>query len=76
MIKGFAAVLVLMLPVLGRGEEEGLWTGRGGGYEIGNTILWQDGTTTRRIGNAWISNDGQTLYKVRNYWLETTPRSK
>ena len=50
--------------------------GRGGGYEIGNTILWQDGTTTRRIGNAWISNDGQTLYKVRNYWLETTPRSK
>ena len=76
MMKGIAAVLVLMLPALGRGEDEGLWAGRGGGYEIGNTILWQDGTTTRRIGNAWISNDGQTLYKVRNYWLETTPRSK
>jgi hypothetical protein len=47
---------------------------RGGGYEIGKSILWQDGTTTRRVGNAWISNDGQTLYKIRNYWLETTPR--
>ena len=23
-------------------EEEGVWTGRGGGYEIGNSILWQD----------------------------------
>ena len=55
-------------------DEEGLWAGRGGGYGIGNTILWQDGTTTRRIGNAWISNDGQTLYKIRNYWLETTLR--
>jgi hypothetical protein len=57
-------------------DEEGLWAGRGGGYEIGNSILWQDGTTTRRVGNAWISNDGQTLYKVRNYWLETTPKTK
>jgi len=56
-------------------DEEGLWAGRGGGYEIGNSILWQDGTTTRRVGDAWISNDGQTLYKIRNYWLETT-RSK
>ena len=55
-------------------EEEGVWAGRGGGYEIGNSILWQDGTTTRRVGNAWISNDSQTLYKVRNYWLETTSR--
>ena len=73
-MRGIAAVLVLMLPAMGRGEDEGLWAGRGGGYEIRNTILWQDGTTTRRIGNAWISNDGQTLYKVRNYWLETTPR--
>jgi len=73
-MKKMAGVLVLILPVLGHGEEEGLWAGRGGGYEIGNTILWQDGTTTRRVGNAWISNDGQTLYKVRNYWLETTPR--
>jgi hypothetical protein len=75
-MKKIAAVLVLILPALGRGEDEGIWAGRGGRYEIGNTILWQDGTTTRRIGNAWISNDGQTLYKVRNYWLETTPRSK
>ena len=56
-------------------DEEGLWAGRGGGYELGNSILWQDGTTTKRVGNAWISNDGQTLYKIRNYWLETT-RSK
>jgi hypothetical protein len=53
-----------------------VWAGRGGGYELGNSILWQDGTTTRRVGNAWISNDGQTLYKVRNYWLETTPKTK
>ena len=57
-------------------DEEGLWARRGGGYEIGNSILWQDGTTTRRVGNAWISNDGQTLYKIRNYWLETTPKTK
>ena len=56
-------------------DEEGLWAGRGGGYELGNSILRQDGTTTKRVGNAWISNDGQTLYKIRNYWLETT-RSK
>ena len=56
-------------------DEEGLWAGRGGGYELGNSILWQDGTTTKRVGNAWISNDGQTLYEIRNYWLETT-RSK
>lgn len=71
---------MVVMGVLGAGsvwgQEEGLWAGRGGGYEIGNTILWQDGTTTRRIGNAWVSNDGQTLYKIRNYWLETTPRSK
>jgi len=71
------ALLVLMA---GAGwtfaEEGGVWAGRGGGYEIGNSILWQDGTTTRRVGNAWISNDGQTLYKVRNYWLETTPKTK
>jgi len=71
------AVLLILMAGAGwaLGEvEEGPWTGGGGGYEIGNSILWQDGTTTRRVGNAWISNDGQTLYKVRNYWLETTPR--
>jgi len=71
--------VVFLILIAGAGcifaEEEGLWTGRGGGYELGNSILWQDGTTTRRVGNAWISNDGQTLYKIRNYWLETT-RSK
>ena len=71
---------ILLVLMVGSGcvlaEEEGLWAGRGGGYEIGNSILWQDGTTTRRVGNAWISNDGQTLYKVRNYWLETTPKTK
>ena len=70
--------MVLLILMAGAGcvfaEEEGLWARRGGGYEIGNSILWQDGTTTRRVGNAWISNDGQTLYKVRNYWLETTSR--
>ena len=70
--------VVLLILMAGSGcvfaEEDGLWAGRGGGYEIGNSILWQDGTTTRRVGNAWISNDGQTLYKVRNYWLQTTPR--
>ena len=70
---------VLLILMAGAGcvfaEEEGLWAGRGGGYELGNSILWQNGTTTRRVGNAWISNDGQTLYKIRNYWLETT-RSK
>ena len=63
-------------PVGSMAEEEGLRAGRGGGYELGNSILWQDGTTTRRVGNAWISNDGQTLYKIRNYWLETTPKTK
>ena len=72
-----AVILILMA---GAGcvfaEEEGVWAGRGGGYELGNSILWQDGTTTRRVGNAWISNDGQTLYKIRNYWLETTPKTK
>jgi hypothetical protein len=72
--------VVLLVLMVGAGyvfaEEEGLWAGRGGGYELGNSILWQDGTTTRRVGNAWISNDGQTLYKVRNYWLETTPKTK
>ncbi len=71
---------VLLILMAGGGcvfaEEAGLWGGRGGGYELGNSILWQDGTTTRRVGNAWISNDGQTLYKVRNYWLETTPKTK
>jgi hypothetical protein len=71
---------VLLILMAGAGcvfaEGEGLWAGRGGGYELGNSILWQDGTTTRRVGNAWISNDGQTLYKVRNYWLETTPKAK
>ena len=70
---------VLLILMAGAGcvfaEEEGVWAGRGGGYELGNSILWQDGTTTKRVGNAWISNDGQTLYKIRNYWLETT-RSK
>jgi hypothetical protein len=70
------AVLLILMAGAGWGfaDEAGLWAGRGGGYEIGNSILWQDGTTTRRVGNAWISNDGQTLYKVRNYWLETTQR--
>ena len=72
------AVLLILMAGAGcvTAEEEGLWAGRGGGYELGNSILWQDGTTTRRIGNAWISNDGQTLYKIRNYWLETTPKTK
>jgi len=70
------AVLLILMAGAGCvfGEEEGLWAGRGGGYELGNSILWQDGPTTRRVGSAWISNDGQTLYRVRNYWLETTPR--
>ena len=71
--------VVLLILMAGAGcvcaDREGLWAGRGGGYELGNSILWQDGTTTRRVGSAWISNDGQTLYKIRNYWLETT-RSK
>ena len=70
---------VLLILMAGAGcvfAEEGVWAGRGGGYELGNSILWQDGTTTRRVGNAWISNDGQTLYKIRNYWLETTPKTK
>ncbi len=76
---GYGIIIVVALAIYfaknkARAEEDGLWAGRGGGYEIGNTILWQDGTTTRRIGNAWISNDGQTLYQIRNYWLETTPR--
>ena len=72
--------VVLLIQMAGAccvfAEEEGLWAGRGGGYELGNSILWQDGTTTRRVGNAWISNDGQTLYKIRNYWLEMTPKAK
>ena len=78
-VPGYAFLIFMVLFFVyaknkGRAEDEGLWAGRGGGYEIGNTILWQDGTTTRRIGNAWISNDGQTLCRIRNYWLETTPR--
>jgi hypothetical protein len=72
---GYGIIIVVALAIYfaknkARAEEDGLWAGRGGGYEIGNTILWQDGTTTRRIGNAWISNDGQTLYQIRNYWVE------
>jgi len=73
-MRKMAGFWALILPPRGHGVAEELWAGRGGGYEIGNTILWHNGTTTRRIGNAWISNDGQTLYRIRNYWLETTPR--
>ena len=46
------------------------FSGRGGGYVIGNAILWQDGTTSLKIRDAVISNNGQTLYQVRNYILE------
>jgi hypothetical protein len=45
-------LLLLLMAGAGYGfaDEEGIWAGRGGGYEIGNSILWQDGTTTRRVG--------------------------